>query len=98
VMTGAGNGTFGSSTTYSVSSTVISLAAADVTGDGLVDLIAGGTGVSLMPGTASGGFGTTQSYSSAGLVLSLGDIDGDGDVDLIVYTELTAVMHNRRVD
>jgi len=79
---------------------VTSLAAGDLTGDGLLDLIAvtRGDAVRILPGSASGAFG-------AAVVLTVGvdplravtgDVDGDGVPDLIVIGHFDNAFHVRR--
>src|SRR5262249_53239510 len=98
VMFNTGNGTFGYGITdqFSVGSSR-SLAVADVTGDGKLDLIAAGNGdsgagASILPGNGDGTFGFAQfypavaSYSRSHYLTSVavGDFNGDSAADLAV--------------
>src|SRR5262249_54648357 len=62
VLLGAGNGTFGAATDYSVGNLPDSVQTADVNGDGKLDLIVANSSsntVSVLLGDGSGGFGTS---------------------------------------
>lgn len=90
---GAGNGTFGSITTYSTSFTSVNgFAVGDINRDGNADIaLAGTTGsaskVNLFRGAGSGTFGTYTTLSGAGLTaandVQFADLNNDGHLDLI---------------
>lgn len=58
---------------------------ADVNGDGLPDLVMGGTGVSLALGLGAGAFGIAQPISQNRSVeaVEVGDVTGDGAPDIV---------------
>lgn len=77
-----------------------SLAKADVTGDGIEDIVSvNGTGntITVLPGNPSGTFPTSASYStSAGpTAVTLSDFDGDTDIDAVVasYSASNIMVH-----
>ena len=60
---GQGNGAFTAGTSYPQTSPLAAIAAADIDGDGQVDLLLGrSTGVAILPGNGSGGFTTADVY------------------------------------
>ena len=88
VLTNNGSGLFGYNATYAVGSAPYSVTAADVNGDGHVDLICANEGygaLSVFTNTGGGGFafaGTNDvGFEPKSVVAS--DINGDGHVDLI---------------
>ena len=88
VLFGTGTGTFTNSTTLTVAGGgfVTSVAAADLNGDGHVDLIAGTSsdGVQVFWGSATGAFAapTVLGASTAASRVVVGDFNGDGKPDL----------------
>ncbi len=66
----------------------ISMAVADVTGDGWPDVLGAhtGNGWSLVPGNGLGGFGTAAWYTSGQdpAEVRAADIDNDGDLDAVI--------------
>ncbi|HMQ76565.1 MAG TPA: VCBS repeat-containing protein [Flavobacteriales bacterium] len=66
--------------------------AADMNGDGMMDLVFGGT---VVLNTGSGTYVTVPGGPSLG-VFDVGDLDGDGDVDAVNYTStlLTAYLND----
>lgn len=90
VLLGQGNGMFTAMTgsPFTVGTTPSDLVAADVTGDGKIDIVTvNATSVSVLPGTGTG-FGTATQYNPAGLVggtaLAVGDFNADMKLDLVV--------------
>src|SRR5207248_1091522 len=86
---GNGNGTFQNHTDFATGSTPFSVAAADLNGDGKLDLVAansGGSTVSVLLGNGNGSF-QTQTTAATGLApysVAVGDVNGDGRPDLAV--------------
>ncbi len=99
VMLGNGDGTFGSSATYSAGGCTTFIAAADVNGDGNLDLI---TLRSVLLGNGDGTFQNPIPYnpgSAAPTQFVVGDFNGDGKLDLVGIdtfhsTLLTALLGN----
>ncbi len=84
---------FGPATTYTVSLSVSGIAAADVTSDGILDLLVGNTEnntVALLPGRAGGTFGPAQTINLAGSgpkQVLVTNVDGDTRPDLVVVVD-----------
>jgi hypothetical protein len=101
VLLGNGDGTFGSATNYGFNNgKPRSVALADVTGDGKVDIVAantvGGT-VTILPGNGDGTFGTFGSeadYAVDGRPgrLVIGDFNRDGQPDVAVTCGNTGTL------
>lgn len=94
VLLGNGDGTLRAARAYPLGTSdgSFSIEAADVTGDGLTDLVTSNSvtnDLSVLPGRGDGTFGAASAYPIAGphsvgvipFALSLGDFDGDGDID-----------------
>jgi hypothetical protein len=104
VLLGNGNGTFAAARIYAAAAGAVTILAADLNGDGKVDLLTeqqGGLSVSLRPGAGDGTFGPAQTVSSfQGLAgegayltgLAVGNVNGDGLPDLIVSYGLSNVL------
>jgi len=89
VWLGAGNGSFSSSQTYQMStSSVYSVALADLNNDGILDMIAGAFGpvteVVSRLGNGDGTFRASVSIATQDTTggLAFGDLNGDGNVDV----------------
>ena len=83
VLTNNGNGTFGYNATYTVGSGPHSVTAADVNGDGRVDLICANFNdntLSVLTNDGNGGFGYRATYNVGALPSSVvaADVNGDG--------------------
>ncbi len=92
ILTNTGNSTFGSNATLHVGSSPfaspVSVAAADVNGDGKVDLICANSGdntLSVLTNKGNGTFAAAVDYSvgNAPQSVTTADVNGDGKVDLI---------------
>ena len=88
VLTNNGSGIFGSNATINVGNGSICVAAADVNGDGKVDLISANntdSTLTVLTNNGSGGFvlATNLSVGSGPNWVTAADINGDGRVDLI---------------
>jgi hypothetical protein len=86
---GKGDGTFTPGPTYDIGGEPTSLTAADLNGDGKLDLVAtnaAGSNVSVLLGNGNGTFQTPVSYAVGASPISVraGDLNGDGKLDLVV--------------
>jgi len=85
VFQGAGDGNFVAGIEYPTRDAPAALFAADVDGDGLPDLVTGGSsGVSVLPGNGDGTLGRPAAVTDTpGITALTGeDFDSDGDIDL----------------
>ena len=95
VRLGSGNGTFGTSTSYSMETNISNaVTLGDLNGDGFLDLVTAGYEgtfgrATVRMGTGSGTFGSATSYLMQGSAygeskaVTLGDLNGDGVLDLV---------------
>jgi hypothetical protein len=87
VLTNNGSGGFGSNATYAVGSEPVSVVAADVNGDGHLDLICAnerGSSLSVLTNDGSGGFILASTLASIQPnSVAAADVNGDGFVDLV---------------
>jgi hypothetical protein len=85
---GNGAGAFGIQTTYAAGSGPLQLAAVDVNGDGLLDLVAansGGGSISVLLSRGDGTFEpqTTFAVGASPFAVAVTDVNGDGKPDLV---------------
>jgi hypothetical protein len=88
ILLGNGNGTFRDGQSIDTVGP-FTVTAGDVNGDGVVDLVAGGDGITVLLGRGDGGFGDGAAFPAGGPVryIALGDLDEDGDMDAAVANE-----------
>ncbi len=90
IIRNVGDRTFASPVKYSIGNDISTLAAADVNGDGYIDVIVGNSDsltFSVMLNNGDGTFGTPVDYEvgySVGQIVP-GDINGDGKIDLVIH-------------
>jgi hypothetical protein len=85
---GLGRGAFGAREEILSSAAPVSVALADMTGDGHLDVVAAcavSRSMSVSPGNGDGTFGTARDFRTSGTPGSIaeGDFNGDGHVDLV---------------
>src|SRR5207248_1309429 len=94
VLLGAGDGSFGAPTNFPTGAGPLGVAAADLNGDGIVDIVTGNylsnATVSVLLG--NGTFGAPQDLATGAGVLFpvIADINGDGKPDIIAGNYLGA--------
>jgi hypothetical protein len=96
VLLGTGTGSFGTVTTFSTgpTSTPLSIAVADVNGDGKPDLLTanqGSNSAGVLLGTGTGSFGNVATFStgptSTPIGITVADVNGDGKLDLLTANQ-----------
>ena len=88
VLLGNGNGTFQPQQRFGVGQIPRGVAVADLTGDGIVDLVvanSNSTFISLLRGNGNGTFQTQQTLflSTSPRAVAVGDVNGDGTRDIV---------------
>ena len=87
VLLGNGDGTFQKPQTFRVGNDPHAVAAVDVNGDGIPDIIvAGDGGVSVLLGNGDGTFQNAQTFAAgeSPYAVAVADVNGDGKPDLVV--------------
>ena len=97
VFTNNGCGVFGSNATLNVGEHPVSVVAADLSGDGKMDLISvniGDNTVTIWTNNGTGGFGSNESLSMPDGAVSVvaADMNGDGKADLICANSNTNAL------
>ncbi|MDB5337293.1 MAG: hypothetical protein JWN70_2912, partial [Planctomycetaceae bacterium] len=98
---GSGNGApvdFGAATEYTAGKGARGVVAADVNGDGILDMVVANSisnDVTVRFGDGFGTFGTPATYSAGGkkakqtTTVAVGDVNGDGSLDIVVTNRKT---------
>src|SRR5262249_44756319 len=68
--------------THDTGSHPVSVAAADLNGDGIPDLVVGGSTITVLLGTGGGSFGPRTDYPGVGRI-AIGDLNGDHRPDVV---------------
>jgi FG-GAP-like repeat/Bacterial Ig domain len=83
IFKGDGKGDFTQIGSINPGITVTSIAFADLNKDGHMDMVVGGSGMSIYLGNGDGTFQLKKSYNYGCLVMAVADIDGDGNPDIM---------------
>jgi hypothetical protein len=85
LLLGNGDGTFQPAVTYDVEGGAVSIAVADLNGDGNLDLVVAGSPVEVWLGNGDGTFRHLASYPTSGSTgrVLLADLNSDGNLDLV---------------
>ncbi len=93
IFTNNGNGNFALSTSFGINS-LLSVIAADVNGDGWMDLITGGGALSVFTNNQTGGFvlAFSQAVARNPLSVAAADLNRDGRLDLCCVNSTTTTL------
>jgi hypothetical protein len=107
VLLGNGDGTFKSAMTYAAANSPYNVLAADVNGDGKLDIVVSnwGTGnggsndgsVSVLKGKGNGKFGPAKIFPSGGAEapsVAVADVNGDGKLDIVLACVADSLNQN----
>ncbi|HET7570798.1 MAG TPA: FG-GAP-like repeat-containing protein [Gammaproteobacteria bacterium] len=83
VMPGRIDGSFGSAVTYATAAPVSRIAAADINGDGLLDVVLSGSIAQVMYQQPDGTLGAGVAFTKLANSAVVGDVNGDGRPDLV---------------
>jgi len=92
---GLGDGTLGPPKNY-LGGDGTDIRIADVTGDGIPDLLSTGFNMRVLVGNGNGTFQSAQKYSHTGAPAALADFNLDGGIDLvtpIANSAVTIILH-----
>jgi hypothetical protein len=96
LLPGNGDGTFGPAVNTNVRGNLTAVQAADLNGDGILDIAITdfGNQLTILLGDGTGGFSVSQSLATGSdpVSIALGDLNGDGKLDIIVANNLDGTV------
>src|SRR5262249_18836600 len=91
VLLGNGDGTFKSAVTFSLSSSPFQLVAADLNGDGNLDLVVAESEIGVLLGNGNGTFQLEKTFDAGpgiAVALDVADLNQDGKLDVVAAEQL----------